>query len=66
MSIANTSKKTQHSNGALVRSLWKKPDVATTIEMLRGLRHRYEEHHQLVIGDDAIDAAVRLSRFIIN
>ncbi|MFM7677549.1 MAG: Clp protease N-terminal domain-containing protein, partial [Roseiflexaceae bacterium] len=43
------------------------PDVATTIEMLRGLRHRYEEHHQLVISDDAIDAAVRLSsRFIMD
>ncbi|MCE2851469.1 MAG: ATP-dependent Clp protease ATP-binding subunit [Roseiflexaceae bacterium] len=43
------------------------PDVATTIEMLRGLRHRYEEHHQLVISDDAIEAAVRLSsRFIMD
>ncbi len=43
------------------------PDVATTIEMLRGLRHRYEEHHQLVINDDAIEAAVRLSsRFIMD
>lgn len=43
------------------------PDVATTIEMLRGLRHRYESHHQLAISDDAIEAAVRLSnRFITD
>jgi len=35
--------------------------------MLRGLRHRYEEHHKLAISDDAIDAAVRLSsRFITD
>jgi len=43
------------------------PDVPTTIEMLRGLRHRYEAHHQLAISDDAIEAAVRLSnRFIMD
>ncbi|MCX6015044.1 MAG: AAA family ATPase [Chloroflexales bacterium] len=43
------------------------PDVPTTIAMLRGLRHRYEEHHKLAISDDAIDAAVRLSsRFITD
>lgn len=41
------------------------PDV--TIEMLRGLRHRYEEHHKLTISDEAIEAAVRLSsRFIMD
>lgn len=43
------------------------PDVETAIEMLRGLRHRYEEHHKLVISDEAIDAAARLSsRFIMD
>ena len=43
------------------------PDVDTAIEMLRGLRHRYEEHHKLTISDDAIDAAARLSsRFIMD
>ncbi|NWG19044.1 MAG: AAA family ATPase [Chloroflexi bacterium] len=37
------------------------PDVETTVEMLRGLRKRYEDHHQLTISDEAITAAARLS-----
>jgi ATP-dependent Clp protease ATP-binding subunit ClpC len=35
------------------------PDEA--LEILRGLRARYEEHHELKIGDEALEAAVRLS-----
>ena len=31
------------------------------IEILKGLRDRYEEHHRVQITDDAIDAAVELS-----
>ncbi|MBC8163445.1 MAG: AAA family ATPase [Roseiflexaceae bacterium] len=43
------------------------PDVATTVEMLRGLRHRYEQHHNLTISDQAIEAAARLSsRYITD
>ncbi len=43
------------------------PDIETTIEMLRGLRHRYEEHHELTISDDALEAAARLSsRYIAD
>ena len=42
------------------------PDVATTIQMLRGLRKRYEEHHQLTISDEALDAAANLSSRYIN
>jgi len=37
------------------------PDVEMTIEMLEGLRDRYEAHHKVHISDDAIEAAVRLS-----
>jgi len=37
------------------------PSVEETIEMLRGLRPRYEEHHQVRITDDALVAAARLS-----
>jgi ATP-dependent Clp protease ATP-binding subunit ClpC len=37
------------------------PDVEMTIEMLKGLRDRYEAHHKVHISDDAIEAAVRLS-----
>ena len=43
------------------------PDIATTVEMLRGLRHRYEQHHNLTISDEAIEAAARLSsRYITD
>jgi len=37
------------------------PSVEDTIEILRGLRDRYEEHHGVGIGDDAIEAAAELS-----
>jgi ATP-dependent Clp protease ATP-binding subunit ClpC len=42
------------------------PDVDTAVEMLRGLRKRYEEHHQLTISDEAIKAAALLSSRYIN
>jgi len=32
-----------------------------TVEILKGLRDRYEQHHRVQITDDAIDAAVELS-----
>ncbi|MEX2316994.1 MAG: ATP-dependent Clp protease ATP-binding subunit, partial [Pirellulales bacterium] len=34
---------------------------ADTVQILRGLRDRYEEHHRVQITDDAIQAAVELS-----
>jgi ATP-dependent Clp protease ATP-binding subunit ClpC len=37
------------------------PSVPDTIEILRGLRSGYEEHHQVEIADDAIEAAARMS-----
>ncbi len=37
------------------------PSVEDTIEMLRGLRPRYEAHHQVKINDSALDAAAKLS-----
>ncbi|MDX1995767.1 MAG: AAA family ATPase [bacterium] len=37
------------------------PSVDDTIEMLYGLRDRYEAHHRVTISDEAIEAAVRLS-----
>ena len=39
----------------------KQPDVATTIEILKGLRPRYEEHHQLTIADESLVAAATLA-----
>jgi ATP-dependent Clp protease ATP-binding subunit ClpC len=37
------------------------PTIDETIEILRGIRGAYEEHHRLVISDDALDAAAHLS-----
>ncbi|MGH9173924.1 MAG: ATP-dependent Clp protease ATP-binding subunit, partial [Vicinamibacterales bacterium] len=37
------------------------PSVEDTIEMLKGLRSRYEEHHSVTILDEALDAAANLS-----
>ena len=41
------------------------PSVSETIDILKGIKHKYEEFHQLEISDDAIPAAANLaSRFI--
>ena len=37
------------------------PSEADAIEILQGLRPKYEEHHQIKITDEAIEAAVMLS-----
>ncbi len=37
------------------------PNVAETIQILRGLRDRYEAHHQIKISDNALVAAAELS-----
>ena len=37
-----------------------------TIEILKGLRDRYEQHHHVRITDDAVDAAVELSNRYIT
>ena len=37
------------------------PDVEQTVEILKGLRDRYESHHRVSITDGALDSAARLS-----
>ncbi|MFH1702004.1 MAG: ATP-dependent Clp protease ATP-binding subunit [Nitrospirota bacterium] len=37
------------------------PDVESTINILRGLRSRYETYHKVKITDEAVDSAARLS-----
>ena len=37
------------------------PDIENAIEILRGLRQRYEEHHAISYTDEALEQAVRLS-----
>lgn len=38
------------------------PTVEDSIAILRGLRHRYEEHHKVVFEDEALVQAVKLSQ----
>jgi len=41
------------------------PSVEETIEILKGLRDRYEAHHKVKYSDDALETAARLSaRFV--
>lgn len=42
------------------------PTVSETIDILKGLRSRYEEHHKVQISDDAIVAAAKLSERYIS
>jgi ATP-dependent Clp protease ATP-binding subunit ClpC len=43
------------------------PTPDESIEILRGIRERYEQHHQLRITDEAVETAVRLaSRYITD
>ena len=58
-------RKTIEKDGALERRfqtvMVDPPDTEETIDILKGLRSRYEEHHQVIITDEAIDAAVTLA-----
>ena len=42
------------------------PTVEETVEILKGLREKYEEHHQVKITDGAIEAAASLAERYIN
>lgn len=42
------------------------PDQEKCLEILKGLRPRYEKHHKVKIQDEALEAAVRYSSRYIN
>lgn len=42
------------------------PDELKSISILKGLRPRYEKHHNVVITDEAVDAAVKLTVRYVN
>jgi ATP-dependent Clp protease ATP-binding subunit ClpC len=43
------------------------PSVEDSIQILKGLRSRYEEHHNVIISDEAVEASVKLSdRYMSN
>ncbi len=42
------------------------PSAAETVEILRGIRDKYEAHHRVRITDEALDEAVKLSERYIS
>ena len=42
------------------------PTPGEAIEILNGIKDKYEEHHQVTISEEAIEAAVKLSKRYIN
>jgi len=42
------------------------PNVEQTIEILKGLKNKFEEYHQIKISDEAIEQAAKLSERYIN
>jgi ATP-dependent Clp protease ATP-binding subunit ClpC len=43
------------------------PSIEDAIEILKGLRHKYEQHHKAEFTDDAVEAAVKFSdRYITD
>lgn len=52
-------------DGALERRfqpvLVSEPSVSETVDILKGLRQRYEQHHHVEITDDALETAAKLS-----
>jgi ATP-dependent Clp protease ATP-binding subunit ClpC len=61
----NEYRKYIEKDGALDRRfhtvMVEEPSTEDTVKILQGLRGRYEEHHQIVISDAAIRAAVTMS-----
>src|SRR5881397_3439974 len=61
-STLNEYRKYIEKDGALERRfqtvIVDPPTVDETIEILKGLRKRYEEHHRVIIPDDTLDAAI--------
>ncbi len=70
-STLNEYRKYIEKDGALERRfqpvIVDPPAVVETVEILKGLRSHYEDHHRIIIPDDALEQAARLSdRYITD
>ena len=69
-STLNEYRKYIEKDGALERRfqtvIVEPPTVEETIEILKGLRQRYEDHHRIVIPDITLDGAAKLSERYIT
>ncbi len=66
----NEYRKYIEKDGALERRfqtvMVEPPSEDATIQILKGLRPKYEEHHKLMISDEAIESAVKLSNRYVS
>jgi ATP-dependent Clp protease ATP-binding subunit ClpC len=69
-STLNEYRKYIEKDGALERRFQtvvvEPPTIDETVEILKGLRKRYEEHHRIVIPDESLTAATKLSERYIT
>jgi ATP-dependent Clp protease ATP-binding subunit ClpC len=69
-STLNEYRKYIEKDGALERRfqtvMVDPPSVEETVEILKGLRKKYEEHHRVVIPDETLEAAAKLSERYIT
>jgi ATP-dependent Clp protease ATP-binding subunit ClpC len=69
-STLNEYRKYIEKDGALERRfqtvIVDPPTIDETIDILKGLRQRYEDHHRVVIPDQALDISARLSERYIT
>jgi len=69
-STLNEYRKYIEKDGALERRfqtvIVDPPSIDETIEILKGLRKRYEEHHRVVIPDESLESAAKLSERYIT
>ena len=42
------------------------PNVEDSVTILKGIRHKYEEHHKVIFTDQALESAVKLSDRYVN
>ncbi len=66
----NEYRKYIEKDGALDRRfqtvMVEQPSTENTVKILKGLRQKYEEHHRIVISDEAVEASVKLSNRYIS
>jgi ATP-dependent Clp protease ATP-binding subunit ClpC len=69
-STLNEYRKYIEKDGALERRfqtvMVDPPTIDETIDILKGLRKKYEDHHRVVIPDETLDAAAKLSERYIT
>src|SRR6201998_650156 len=69
-STLNEYRKYIEKDGALERRfqtvIVDPPTIDETVEILKGLRKRYEEHHRVVIPDQSLESAAKLSERYIT